>query len=135
LKKQLAKSKRAPTISNDSEGGPYIPVEMGTLTKAEAEELFFNLDRLAILKQIVGNLPLAKPVEGAEEQSPFGRRIDPFTGHLAFHSGLDLVAPAASARKSTPPLPAPSLPPAATAPTAMPSISTTASASPPATGT
>ena len=78
-----------------SQGGPYIPVDNVVLSP-QAREMLGNLDELAILTQIVGNLPLATPIKHAEEQSVFGHRIDPFNGHLAFHSGLDLSAPAGS---------------------------------------
>ncbi|MDB5814842.1 MAG: peptidase [Rhodocyclales bacterium] len=38
-------------------------------------------------------LPNRQPVIGAELGSPFGNRIDPITGHIAFHPGLDFAAP------------------------------------------
>jgi murein DD-endopeptidase MepM/ murein hydrolase activator NlpD len=37
-------------------------------------------------------LPNRIPVPGAELGSPFGNRVDPITGHLAFHPGLDFRA-------------------------------------------
>jgi murein DD-endopeptidase MepM/ murein hydrolase activator NlpD len=37
--------------------------------------------------------PGRNPVAGARFGSPFGNRIDPFTRHLSFHPGVDLVAP------------------------------------------
>ena len=54
-----------------------------------------------MLRQIVGNLPLAMPIQNAEEQSPFGHRLDPFTRHFAFHSGLDLSGPTGAKIYST----------------------------------
>jgi murein DD-endopeptidase MepM/ murein hydrolase activator NlpD len=56
------------------------------------QHIFSQLDDLQELSQIVSNLPLDKPIAG-DDQSPFGHRIDPFTGHLAFHSGLDIAGP------------------------------------------
>lgn len=82
-----------------SEGGPYIPAEM--IETPGVEDMLASLDELAILRQIVGDLPLAKPIRSADEQSNFGHRIDPFTGHLAFHSGLDLAGPAGAKIYST----------------------------------
>ncbi len=53
---------------------------------ARAEESLFeaNLKRLA--------QPTARPVVGAPVGSPFGWRIDPFTGGQALHAGLDFQA-------------------------------------------
>ena len=67
----------------------------------EEYALYDNLDKLAVLRQIVGILPLSEPIENAERQSPFGHRIDPFNGHLAFHSGLDLSGPPGTKIHST----------------------------------
>jgi murein DD-endopeptidase MepM/ murein hydrolase activator NlpD len=38
-------------------------------------------------------LPNRAPVLNVELGSPFGNRIDPITGHIAFHPGLDFAAP------------------------------------------
>ena len=83
-----------------AQGGPYIPDEQ-IATSPEAKEMFTNLDDLAMLSIIVKNLPLATPIINAEEESPFGRRVDPINGHMAFHSGLDLAGPAGSKVYST----------------------------------
>ncbi|SPB13117.1 peptidase M23B [Caballeronia novacaledonica] len=37
--------------------------------------------------------PGRDPAPGARSGSPYGNRIDPFTAHLSFHPGVDLVAP------------------------------------------
>lgn len=37
-------------------------------------------------------LPSAKPVDAAFNSSSFGWRVDPFTGQMAFHEGLDFMA-------------------------------------------
>lgn len=56
--------------------------------------MYNTLDELATLQQVMESLPLSSPIHnGGDEQSPFGNRIDPFTGRLAFHSGLDLSGP------------------------------------------
>ncbi|CAG9239959.1 Peptidase M23 [Paraburkholderia caribensis] len=39
------------------------------------------------------SFPGRMPVDGARFGSPFGNRVDPFTHHLSFHPGVDLVAP------------------------------------------
>lgn len=41
-------------------------------------------------------LPSRAPMVGAELGSPFGNRVDPITGHIAFHPGLDFAAPIGS---------------------------------------
>jgi murein DD-endopeptidase MepM/ murein hydrolase activator NlpD len=41
------------------------------------------------LEAAAQTLPFAAPTAGTEQSSGFGVRYDPFTGHPAFHSGLD----------------------------------------------
>jgi murein DD-endopeptidase MepM/ murein hydrolase activator NlpD len=41
------------------------------------------------LEAAAQTLPFAAPTTGTEQSSGFGVRYDPFTGHPAFHSGLD----------------------------------------------
>jgi len=99
LKRQFAKNKgnkkRNAEHSNvePAQGGPYIPDDLSSLTSGEAKELFSDLDELALLRQIVDNLPFASPMRESRDFSPFGRRIDPINGKLAFHSGIDLAGP------------------------------------------
>ncbi len=81
-------------------GGPFIPDASYTPSKEETE-LFTRLDELTALKQILKTLPLAMPMKNGEEQSHYGRRIDPFTGRLAFHAGLDISGPGGSKILST----------------------------------
>ncbi|MGC3965273.1 MAG: M23 family metallopeptidase [Rhodocyclaceae bacterium] len=38
-------------------------------------------------------VPAQLPVDDRETGSPFGNRVDPFNGRVAFHSGLDFAAP------------------------------------------
>ena len=83
-------------------GGPLVPIQaveiegvsdpgftgayQGTLAHtAELEALF------AALRHV----PLTTPVHGGqfEVTSGFGPRVDPFTGHLAFHPGVDFAGP------------------------------------------
>ena len=90
-------SKKHPQADDAGEGGPYIPDNIGDLVDADAtQEVFTSLDNLELLGDIVGNLPLGKPIANAEQRSPFGHRLDPFNHRLAFHSGLDLAGPANS---------------------------------------
>lgn len=100
--KKALKSKRSTESDSEpkSEGGPYIPADMSEISVWE-NELYADLDELTALRRIVGVLPLGVPMEHSEQQSPFGHRIDPFTRHLAFHSGLDLSGPSGSKVYST----------------------------------
>lgn len=48
----------------------------------------------ALLQQTLkqNTLPSARPVNAAFNSSSFGWRVDPFTGQMAFHEGLDFMA-------------------------------------------
>ena len=93
-------------------GGPLIPMQsvqidgvsdtgftqayQGTLAHtAELESLF------AALRHV----PLTTPVHGGQFEitSGFGARVDPFTGHLAFHPGVDFAGPWGSTVAATAP--------------------------------
>lgn len=76
----------------DRQGGPFVPDSVSDISTRESE-VISKLDELSVLKQIVDNLPVRKPIYGYQEMSQFGRRIDPFTGSLAFHAGLDMAGP------------------------------------------
>jgi murein DD-endopeptidase MepM/ murein hydrolase activator NlpD len=104
MKKEMSDNKayKAKHAREDApaEGGPYIPEEPIGFSP-QAKEMFSNLDELRLLSQIIGTIPLAMPIKQATEQSTFGHRVDPFNGHLAFHSGLDLSGPIGSKIYST----------------------------------
>jgi murein DD-endopeptidase MepM/ murein hydrolase activator NlpD len=73
-------------------GGPFVPVSLTGTLKEQDTQLYFNLRRLMVLNEVVGGMPLARPMgEMARLSSGFGRRIDPFNGRLAMHTGLDFV--------------------------------------------
>ena len=97
IKRQLSKNKK---YKDDAEGGPYIPTYMPKVSD-DTSKMFASLDELQKLRQVVANLPLGIPIKNAEEHSAFGHRIDPFNGSMAFHSGIDLAAPANSRIYST----------------------------------
>lgn len=86
LKKEAGNGKGK---TKKAEGGPYIPNRVLGFSPAE-NQLYGELDELALLRKIIGNLPLGQPIRG-EMQSGFGQRVDPFNGHLAFHSGVDIA--------------------------------------------
>lgn len=77
------------------QGGPFVPSETAiTSASIFTRELELRMDQLTLLSGIVASLPLGSPVKGGDLHSNFGRRVDPFTGRLAFHSGIDLSGPA-----------------------------------------
>jgi murein DD-endopeptidase MepM/ murein hydrolase activator NlpD len=50
-----------------------------------------SLSEARALGQRAAQLPLASPTRAAEQTSGYGVRLDPFTGHTAFHPGLDFA--------------------------------------------
>lgn len=53
------------------------------------------LEALLLQQSLKQNtLPSAKPVDAAFNSSSYGWRVDPFTGQMAFHEGLDFMATA-----------------------------------------
>jgi len=90
LKDQAAAKPDTSAKNEEGQGGPYIPADLFRMSTPESQ-VISQLDELAALKQIVDNLPVRKPIYDYQEMSQFGRRIDPFTGRLALHSGIDLA--------------------------------------------
>ena len=50
-----------------------------------------NLSEAGAMTQAAATLPFARPTADGSQSSGFGVRFDPFTGHPAFHSGLDFT--------------------------------------------
>lgn len=91
---------------SDAEGGPELPPQpcqaAGALanpqaTRAELDCLSTTLSALeqgAAQHEAAWNaFPGRRPLGPGRIGSPFGNRADPFTHHLSFHPGVDLVAP------------------------------------------
>jgi murein DD-endopeptidase MepM/ murein hydrolase activator NlpD len=83
-------------------GGPLIPIQSvqidGVSDPGFTQAYEGTLAHTAELQALFGALrhvPLTTPVHGGqfEVTSGFGPRIDPFTGHLAFHPGVDFAGP------------------------------------------
>ncbi|MEJ0009309.1 MAG: M23 family metallopeptidase [Alphaproteobacteria bacterium] len=90
---EQAKEKYGRAIDPNAKGGPLEPVP-GSVLKEKETELYFDIKQMMTLRDIVAALPLSNPENGEErETSGFGVRIDPFTGALGFHSGVDLAGP------------------------------------------
>lgn len=100
-KREAALKNRSLKYDENGRGGPYEPISAPMLRDREPN-LYMNLKQLMVLNDIVGHMPLAKPMpDGTRRTSGFGTRVDPFTGRLAFHSGLDFAAPRGTAVRAT----------------------------------
>jgi murein DD-endopeptidase MepM/ murein hydrolase activator NlpD len=89
-------------IANEGMGGPEIPLERVQVNGIH--DAAFNATYLrasAVLGQLndlsfeMRHIPLNVPVSGTGfgRTSGFGSRLDPFTGHYSFHSGIDFAGP------------------------------------------
>jgi len=81
---------------SSAQGGPFVPATLDPKAGAfEASVVRLQPQIVAVhqLRSIVGALPVRRPVSAdAEQTSPFGHRLDPFTRSLAMHTGLDFRA-------------------------------------------
>ncbi|MGC3981941.1 MAG: M23 family metallopeptidase [Steroidobacteraceae bacterium] len=100
-----------------AQGGPEEvdePAELadgldGILAKLE-DQLIDRERQLVILETFISarqltqlTVPDGSPVPGAWISSTFGRRTDPFTGKMAYHSGIDFAAPAGAQARAVAP--------------------------------
>lgn len=90
--RKVKASRKNEEADGTGEGGPYIPDDSVALSP-QAKDMLGDLDELAVVTKIVNTLPLSEPFTNYQEHSNFGHRIDPFNGHMAFHSGLDMSGP------------------------------------------
>lgn len=76
-------------------GGPlvHVPLQAAATVSARLVKADRAFKELTELKAIAGALPIARPVTNAPISSRFGRRIDPFLGRPALHTGIDFKAP------------------------------------------
>jgi murein DD-endopeptidase MepM/ murein hydrolase activator NlpD len=94
--------KRAARANGADVGGPLLPISampLDGIHDAAFRQEFFDasaaLTQLEALYAAMVHIPLAGPITGSgvELTSDFGARVDPFTGHAAFHAGLDFGGP------------------------------------------
>lgn len=80
--------------TSTAQGGPFIAAPEGSepaeRLKANLATLDTHLARLDELRQLMGKLPLAAPLDSFSVTSHYGRRRDPFNGRWAAHHGLDM---------------------------------------------
>ncbi len=98
------------TFEREGAGGPLIPVS-DVRVDGVADPSFVSAFESASAhgKQLdalftgLRHIPLTTPVHGSafELTSDFGARVDPFTRHVAFHSGLDFGGPWGAAVAAT----------------------------------
>jgi murein DD-endopeptidase MepM/ murein hydrolase activator NlpD len=88
---------KLPDAGTDAEGGPLLPPVDGVESTSlidEANSVAAALDRFKAASDAAALAPIHKPVATISRVSSiFGNRKDPFTGRLAFHSGIDFAAP------------------------------------------
>jgi len=84
-------------------GGPEIgvkfPSPIGSASAATLDDATDDgfsgvvqaVSRLDGLRESLNSMPLSKPVTDYYISSPFGKRRDPFSGHWAYHSGVDMA--------------------------------------------
>ncbi len=96
----------AKSQSNPGQGGPQVeptrqisPDEMMRMLDALSEQVDAKSDILGLMesdlieeKARLRLLPSSLPLTSDWNASTFGWRIDPFSGHKAFHEGVDFVA-------------------------------------------
>jgi murein DD-endopeptidase MepM/ murein hydrolase activator NlpD len=80
-------------------GGPLLALDSSAIVSAPGAGLALQIatverriDDLQSLQSLMEHLPLAAPLDEFRVTSNFGRRVDPFTKRLAFHSGVDMAS-------------------------------------------
>lgn len=89
---------------DESVGGPFVPLDDNADTETFRSNVALitgEIERLAALRRIAIELPLARPIADAAVTSRFGARIDPFLGRPAMHTGIDFKAASAYPVRAT----------------------------------
>jgi murein DD-endopeptidase MepM/ murein hydrolase activator NlpD len=93
-------------------GGPFVPIQSARIEgvkdpvfTAAYEGTVAHTEELNALFAALRHVPLTTPVHGGqfEMSSGFGPRVDPFTGRIALHSGMDFAGPWGSTVTATAP--------------------------------
>jgi murein DD-endopeptidase MepM/ murein hydrolase activator NlpD len=100
------------TRGEDAAGGPFVPLDQvqvkgvsDTVFATTYADAIANASKLEALVTALRHVPLTTPVHGAkfELTSGYGPRIDPFTGRVGFHTGVDFAGPWGSPVSATAP--------------------------------
>jgi murein DD-endopeptidase MepM/ murein hydrolase activator NlpD len=94
----------AGTGEADGVGGPFVPLAANAdpeTFRSNVQVITAELERLAEVRNLASQLPLAKPVPNAAITSRFGTRLDPFLRRPALHTGVDFRAPKGYPVRST----------------------------------
>jgi murein DD-endopeptidase MepM/ murein hydrolase activator NlpD len=100
----LKKIGHAPPVQQEGVGGPFVPLDADAdpeTFRSNVALITAELDRYAAARDAASRLPLAKPVSNANITSRYGKRIDPFLGRPALHTGIDFRAVTGYPVKST----------------------------------
>ena len=87
-------------LGRSGEGGPLVqPAAIEAMAnykgagdcKAEVATALLadTVDRRERLRELVEKLPFGRPIKATDVTSGFGRRVDPISGQLAMHTGMD----------------------------------------------
>ena len=85
-------------------GGPFVAIDEDAdpeTFRSSVDIVTGEIERFAAVRRFAGLLPLSKPIPDAAVTSRFGRRIDPFLGRPAMHTGIDFRASAGHPAKAT----------------------------------
>jgi murein DD-endopeptidase MepM/ murein hydrolase activator NlpD len=89
--------------AQNGQGGPEIPLDLSSVLGQEGqvdpafarrvEQVAARVSEARRLDAIASATPLAPPLGvDSRETSGYGPRVDPFTGRVSFHAGLDMAA-------------------------------------------
>lgn len=104
------KTQPAALPNGGAAGGPQLPARLQPrlcALQGDATDMLLQEERVACLMKALSTIqtatatrsiaymkfPARAPIEGVQPGSAFGNRVDPITGGIAFHSGLDFASP------------------------------------------
>lgn len=89
-----------PSSANDGSAHDLSMVEFQQVLESVSKDLehradYMNVVETALMSDKIKSklLPTIQPVNVSYNASSFGWRLDPFTGHNAFHEGIDFASP------------------------------------------
>ena len=90
---------------SDGTGGPLLPPQPDDVGSEslvdQANDVATALARYKDAREAIEEAPIHMPIPASTRiSSPFGNRVDPFTGRVAFHPGIDFPWPTGTVVKS-----------------------------------